>query len=243
MHEGKIDRDALEPEVLEYVNARKTASPDLRDALVKLHDLLDSGQRADFADALENRLYEVRHAILSGEQTDEMAERLGLDDKQKEQLQAILASEQPSLDAERDALHQVVEAFRGEEFSPESLLPEADVPDRARTRAEGIIDVTSAFTEILDAQQRDMLAERIREAAMDRGEGHEEHAIDAAPVTSTKSAEPVGEASDHIWAGAGVRRGPWGGVRAGVVVGGSPRFAYRRVRAVPFAAGWGYGWY
>ena len=62
------------------------------------------------------------------------------------------------------------------------------------------------------------------------------------PGLAPKGAEDIGETAAPLWA-AGVRRGPFGGVRAGVVVGGAPRYYRGRVAAYPYAAGWGYGYY
>jgi len=243
IHAGHIDRAALEPQIAAYVSAREALAPELRDALDKLHDALDHEQRADLADALECRVHDVRRAIVSGEKTDELAMKLGLDDKQKASVNEILQNLQPGLETEREALHHAIEAFRDETFGLEKILPAADVPERARHRAEGIIDATVSISDILTPAQREQLAERLRQAAMARSDAAEDQPPAAMPGLSPKSADLVGEAADALWA-AGFRRGPLGGVRGGVVVtGGAGRYYRGRVGAYPYAAGWGYGYY
>ncbi len=234
---GMIRRDALEPQVAGYAEARQEVSGELRAAIEQLHDLLDPSQREDFADAIESRVHRVRRAILAGEKLDDLAQALQLTDAQKQEISDNLAQLAPSLEHERVAIHAAIEGFRGETFSIEDYLPLAKVPERARQRAERIIDLTDATLRILDADQREKLADRIRDAATERADEPEEH-----PVTHEKGDEHVGEGSQHMWAAAGVRRGAFGGVRGGVVVGGAPGFAYRRAVAFPYAAGWGYGW-
>ncbi len=239
---GTVNRDALEPLVAGYADARQEVSGDLRAALGELHDLLDPIQREDLADAIESRVHEVRRAILAGERLDSLAEALQLTDAQKQKIADGIAALVPALEQERNAIHAAIEAFRGETFSIEEYLPESKVPERARLRAERIIDLTDAIVGILDAAQREKLAERIRAAVTARGD---EPAETAAPIPGHHfKDEAVGEAEQPIWAAGGVRRGAFGGVRGGFVVGGGGArgFYYGRAAAFPYAAGWGYGW-
>ncbi len=143
-------------------------------------------------------------------------------------------------------MHQAIEGFRGETFSVEQYLPQAEVTERARLQAERIVDVTASIADVLDAEQRVALAERIHEAAVAR-EGTPDETIEQAPTDKPKGAESVGTATQHLWAGAAVRRGPFGGVRGGVVVGrrgprgqpGMPTAGWPRIR---WRVGYGYGW-
>lgn len=230
---GHVDREALEPLVAAYADARQEVSGDLRAALEKLHDLFDASQREDFADAVENRVHGVRRAILAGEQLDDLAQQLALTDAQKQKISEGLQQLAPSLEHERAAIHQAIEGFRGDAFSVEEYLPQSKVPERARRRAERIIDLTDSIVGLLDPAQREKLADRIHEAAKARGDE---------PTEPTEGADRVGAADQHLWAAGGVRRGRFGGVRGGVVVGGARGYAYGRAVAYPYAAGWGYGW-
>ena len=238
---GTISRDALEPLVNGYANARQDASGELRAALAQLHDLLDPSQREDLADAIESRVHDVRLAILAGEKLDALGEQLQLTDAQKQKIADGLAQLAPTLEHERMVIHAAIEGFRGDTFSIEDFLPQSKVPERARLRAERIIDLTDSIVSILDAGQREKLADRIRAAATAQGDEATEPTMPV-PHHHLKSAEAVGEAEQHVWVASGVRRGPWGGVRGGFVAGGAPRFFYGRARAFPYAAGWGYGW-
>lgn len=227
---GHVDRDALEPQVAQYASARQEVSGELRSVFEQLHDLLDHGQREDFADALESRVHDVRRAILAGEQLDEIGQQLNLTEAQKQAIRDGLQQLAPALERERERIHGVIEAFRGETFSIEEQLPQSQVSERARARADRIIDLTAGLVSILDPAQREKLAARIHEAAAARGD------------EPTETAEDVGSAEDHLWVAGGVRRGRFGGVRAGVAVGGAPRYYYGRAVAYPYAVGWGYGW-
>ena len=70
IHAGRIEIATRSGRrIAAYVNAREALTPELRDALDRLHDTLDPAQRADLADALECRVHDVRRAIVSGERT------------------------------------------------------------------------------------------------------------------------------------------------------------------------------
>ena len=238
---GKISRDALESEIAAYATARQEVSGELRSAFERLHDLFDAQQREDFADALESRVHDVRLAILDGERLDDLSQQLELTEAQKQKILEDLQAIAPMLEHQRVKLHEIVEAFRGDTFSVEELLPQSQVPERARLRAERIIDLTATFAGVLDAAQREKLAARIREAAQARGDEPGE-GEPTGPAEHEQGEEHAGHAAQHVWVAGGVRRGPFGGVRGGVVVGGARGFAFRRTRAFPVAAGWGYGW-
>ena len=231
---GKIDEEALYPLVSSYVAARQEVSPTIRRIIDDLHAIFDPGQRADFSDALECELHDVRRAILTGEHLDDFAKKLNLDGDQVARLEDGITSSRPVLEAQRNLLHRVTEAFRGEDYSTDELLPHKDVAARARKRAERMIDMTASLLDVLDPAQRAPFAERLREAADARSEPQ----ATSADATST-DAEDVGVAIEHLWVGAGVRRG---GVRGRAWMGAPARYYYGRVVAYPYAAGWGYGW-
>ena len=238
---GAIDESALDPFVSAYVDARLRVSPELRRIVEDLHGVFDPDQRADFAEALECTVHEVHQAIVSGERLDDFTKTLGLRPDQVVKVQEGLASLEPGLRSQRALLHQILEAFRGEDFSVESVFPSSDISERATARAEQIIHLTASLVDVLDPAQRALLAARIREAIRARTEASEASSA-APPLREGASGERVDAAADAIWAAGGVRRGPFGGVRGGVVVGGAGRVAYGGVRAYPYAAGWGYGW-
>jgi hypothetical protein len=238
---GKIDRDTLAPAISGYVEARHHVSPEIRRIVEELHGILDHQQRADFADALACGVHEVRRAVLSAQHFDALAKQLGLDVEQIARLEQGIVSIRPQLEAERALIHHLIEAFREADFSVERIVPQIEIPLMARQRAERIVDLTASFIEVLDPAQRNLLAARIREAAKARSEGAEA-GTDPAPAEESEDGERIGVTADHLWVGASVRRGYFGGVRGRVAVGGGRRFAYRRVYAYPYAAAWGYGW-
>jgi hypothetical protein len=230
---GCIDRTALESYVTDYVNARVDVSSDLRTAIDKLHSILDTSQRADFADALEARVHSVRMAILSGERLENLATALQLTEAQKQHILDDLHNIAMALEPERYAIHHAIEAFREDAFAIDNVMPKSEVPERARTRATRLIDMTEGLMKLLDDKQRDKLADRIHEAAVARAP----ETVEAMP---TKSEEQLGEAAQAWWAGRGWRGGGWGWRRPFVV--GAPGCTYGRVVAYPYAAGWGWGW-
>ncbi len=143
---------------------------------------------------------------------------------------------------QRTVLHQIFEAFRGEDFSVESILPQDEVSDLAQARAERIIDLTATFSSVLTPVQRVLLAARIREAVRERSQVPE--AGGPQPAVET-GAEHLGATADHLWFGRGFRGGwGWGGMgRWGW--GGMGRWGWgwgAPVYSFPYVAGWGFGW-
>jgi Spy/CpxP family protein refolding chaperone len=234
---GQIGEDALAPEISGYVAARQVVSPEIRRIVEDLHGILDPEQRADFSEALACAVHDVARAILSGERFDELAKKLGLDGEQIVRLEQGITTLRAQLAAERALLHRLTEAFRDADFSIERIVPQSEVPEMSRKRAERIVELTASLAEVLYPSQRIALAERLREAARTRMEGSE-----AGSAEVLAQGERIAATADLLWAGARVRRGAFGGVRGRVVVGGSAGFAYRRVVAYPYAAAWGYGW-
>jgi hypothetical protein len=93
-----IDRHALEPRIAEYIAARQAMSGPVRDAIQQLHDKLDAEQRADFADALEANMHRARREITSGAKLSAFAAKVGLTDKQVQELRQKLQKITPGLE-------------------------------------------------------------------------------------------------------------------------------------------------
>jgi Spy/CpxP family protein refolding chaperone len=237
---GRIDAQAIEPRICAYANTRRAVSTGLRIALERLHAILDADQRSDFVDELECVVHDVTRMVVTGELLDDFTKKLGLNEAQKQQVHADFGQLVPELKAERRHIHRAVEAFRCDTFSIEQFLPQAEVANKARKRAERIVDLTGSILRVLDAEQRAKLAARIEEAARARSELPEEAAPPGPEPVHPMACEEVGTAAQLWWAGRAVR-GPLGGYR-GVVVAGSPRYYYGRVGAYPVAAGLGWGW-
>ena len=167
---GRIDRTALRPLVDEYVNTHRDVSADLHGAIERLHEILDPAQRAQFVDALESRIHAREHAIVSSEKIDQMKQRLDLSDEQVQCIRDIVQSLAPALEAAHAPMHHALEAFRGESFSIEQYLPQSEVSEHALAKANRIIDTIEAIMNVLDAQQRERLAGRMRQAVQTRQE-------------------------------------------------------------------------
>jgi Spy/CpxP family protein refolding chaperone len=235
-----MDRAALEPNIAAYVEARTKLTAPLRSAVESLHDILQPMQRADFAEALACRVHAVTQAIQSTDTLDEFATQMGLTDAQKAMIRDAMMDFKQSLLSERESLHYAIEAFRGDTFSVEEYLPQSEVAGRATSRAKAFVDVTFAILSILGPAQRDALAVRLVDAAT-KSDEPEAKATAVQPLISA-GPENVDTAAQELWAAGRVRRGPYGGVRGGVVVGGVGGYYGRRVGLYPPNWGWGYGW-
>lgn len=233
-----MDRAALDPSIAAYVAARTNLTAPLRSAVESMHDILQPAQRADFADALECRLHAVTQAIQSTDTLDDFATQMGLTDAQKAMIRDAMMDFKQSLLSERESLHDAIEAFRGDTFSVEEYLPQSEVAGRATSRAKAFVDVTFAILNILSPTQREGLAARLADAAT---KSDEPEAKAVQPLI-TAGPENVDTAAQLLWAAGRVRRGPYGGIRGGVVVGGVGRYYGRRVGYYPPNWGWGYGW-
>jgi Spy/CpxP family protein refolding chaperone len=220
------------------VAARTKLTAPLRSAVESLHDILQPEQRADFAEALECRIHAVTQAIQSTDTLDDFATQMGLTDAQKAMIRDEMMDFKQSLLSERESLHDAVESFRGDTFSVEEYLPQSEVAGRATSRAKAFVDVTFAILSILGPTQREGLAARLANAAT---KSDEPEAKAVQPLI-TAGPEHVDTAAQLLWAAGRVRRGPYGGIRGGVVVGGVGGYYGRRVGYYPPNLGWGYGW-
>lgn len=228
LEQGKIDEDDLADEVDELVRAREEASPVLRKALEDLHGILEPEQRTAFVGALESRMKEVADA--SAGWFDSFSTDLELSDEQKQQIGDVLARAKPELDEERERAKAVFDEFEKDDFSVEKIVPLAEVGERTRQRAEGMIAIAKELVDILTPEQRVLLAQKI--------EG----------VTAKSAAEKAITRTTHqaiVVSGGSVRAGAvrgWGGGYGGVRVAGG--YAARGVSVrTGYAAGYPLGGY
>ena len=142
---GKIDRKALAPQIEAFAEARKKASPVLHSALDRLHETLDPTQRTQFVDSLERRMKQFADAAGSNKRVDEWAKLIGLSDEQKQRIRTELDSQSPGLKDEQAKAKEMFDAFRGDSFSAEKLMPERDVSARATEKAERVVAMTETL--------------------------------------------------------------------------------------------------
>ena len=174
---GEIDETAFDDEVQELVDARTKASPVLRSALEELHEILDQQQRGELVDAITTGMQE-RSRRAEG-WFDDFARDLRLTEDQKTKVKDVLMRAKPTLEQDRETAKKVFEAFRGEEFSMDQLVPLDEVAKRTREKAKAMISIAKSMTEILTPAQLDQLARKLEPQERERGEhqrpghGHE----------------------------------------------------------------------
>jgi Spy/CpxP family protein refolding chaperone len=166
LNSGRIDEGALKDEIDAVVKARAEASPVLRKAIEDLHGILDPGQRAALADAIEAHMKEVSEA--SGGWLDAFARDLGLSDDQKSRIRDVLAKAKPELEEEHASAAAAFDAFKKDDFSMEKISPVARVGERTRARAERMVVRAREIMAILTPEQRADLAKKIESAAREQ---------------------------------------------------------------------------
>ena len=177
---GEIDEKEFDDEIEELVDARMKASPVLRSALEDLHEILEPQQRGELVDAITSGMQErSQHAE---QWFDEFARDLRLTEDQKTKVKDVLMRAKPTLERDRETAKKVFEAFRGEEFSMDELVPLEEVGKRTRTKAQAMISIAKSLTEILTPEQLDQLARKLEPQEQERqfpGQlerpGHGEH--------------------------------------------------------------------
>src|SRR5689334_7954453 len=86
---GKVDRAALKPQIDALLDAVDKTRSDDRAALVRLHDLLDKGQRDQLVSAVESSFH-ARMQDHKGRGPQQWAADLNLTDQQREQIRAAM---------------------------------------------------------------------------------------------------------------------------------------------------------
>jgi len=200
---GTVDDAALKAQIDALVKAREDASPVMRKAIEDLHGILDSGQRAEFVDAIQSRMKELTGAASGWFQG--FAKDLNLTDDQKSRIHDLLDKAKPQIDKERATAAAVFDAFKQDQFSVEAIAPMADVGPKTRARAEGMVALAKDITESLTPDQRATLASKI-----------ESKAADAAPTSGQGQAQQ-GLVAAHAGYHAGAVGGFGGGYRGGSV--------------------------
>jgi Spy/CpxP family protein refolding chaperone len=211
LKEGKIDEHELRDEINRLVHAREEASPALRQAVERLHDILDEKQREQFVDALQSRMKELRDG--SKGWREELAKDLHLSEEQRSRVKEVLDEAKGNLDNERKRAAELFDAFKGKEFNIERIVPIADVGKRTRERAEGMVHVAKELTDILKPEQREELAKRL-EAKHPREKGTHEPEKGTHEAEEGSSAPSAADARQAIIVGRGYRAGAvrgWGG--------------------------------
>jgi Spy/CpxP family protein refolding chaperone len=168
---GKIDRAALKPQVDALLQAIEQSRAADRVALGRLHDVLDTTQRNQFVDAIEDQFHRGRgeHGGMGGMHMKRWASDLNLTDQQRDQIRAsIHAKFQGDRDAMREQFHQMreqgkamLESFRQDQFTPDANAP-IFTKDKLERGVGKMIDLAEAAIPVLTPEQRAIAAQKIR---------------------------------------------------------------------------------
>ena len=101
--------------------------------------------------------------MASGAWLDKLGETLSLTDAQKDQIKADVDSIKPTVEAHHALFGKVVEAFKGDQFSMEQVVPNYDPAKHAVEVAGMMVKATQEAAKILTPEQRKLAAEKIRE--------------------------------------------------------------------------------
>jgi Spy/CpxP family protein refolding chaperone len=166
---GNIDRTALEPKIDALATAEQSVSPADRQAFESLHTLLDADQRNQFVDALKQQWEAHKHE--PGKWLKKAASYLSLTDDQKTKIEGVLKAEYERYKAEpahataHEAWKNVLEAFRGEQFDLDKLLPAKDEATKIKAHAGAALDALTSIVPILTPAQRTLVANKLRARA------------------------------------------------------------------------------
>jgi Spy/CpxP family protein refolding chaperone len=170
---GSIDKAALRQKLDAALAKVDAGRPADEAALATLHGLLDDGQRAAFADALEARgkakmeAHRERHPLLT------LAKELDLTSEQRDTVkEAFRAAFEDAREHGRGA-HEghgrrgkaFLEAFKKPTFDPKAVGPEGPLAARAKAKEDAAFTVADKVLPVLSEAQRKTLARTIRARA------------------------------------------------------------------------------
>jgi hypothetical protein len=230
---GKVDKETLKPEVEDLVKAAETASPFLRAAFQKLHDVLDSKQREEFVNHFRAEVNEAREKHSLKDDLDKMAQTLKLTDDEKSKIGGILERDEGEGKAAHDSLKRVIDAFASDSFSLDQVFPAGHVQEHTEKMAGLIIEDAREVTDVLTPEQRKAAADSIRSRIASKMGGGE------STGATGSSLEATGSESQGLWAARGFYGGRGFGY-PGVGWGGGWGGAYGFSRG--YAAGYGGAW-
>jgi Spy/CpxP family protein refolding chaperone len=166
---GKVDRAALTPQIDALLAAIDKSRPDDRAALVRLHDLLDKGQREQLVSTVESS-FRSRMQAHKGHGPHQWAVDLNLTDQQRDQIRAAMR-DQFHKDGEGGREHwraaheqgrRLLQSFREDKFSLDGTAA------LGRDRIDRMIDLASVAVPVLQPEQRAIAAQKIRTEELKR---------------------------------------------------------------------------
>jgi Spy/CpxP family protein refolding chaperone len=193
---GQIDESTLKPDEDKVDRAAEAASPDLRGAFQKLHDVLDADQRKQFVSGFRDAIGKREPKLDTKAQVDELAKNLSLTDDQKEKISGILEEDKAANDETRGRLDKVLDAFASDSFSIDEVLPEGSVKERADKMMHHIVDQTRKVVDVLTPEQRAKAAKAIRDALSQNPENRQQPTT--GPATPTTGPTSPGQTAPTV---------------------------------------------
>jgi hypothetical protein len=206
---GKVDKDTLKPEIEDLVKAAESASPLLRKAFDKLHDILDSQQRQEFIEHFRDELKQARAKMDPKAQVERWSQVLKLTDEEKEKVGDVLERDKAEGKEMHEDLKKVLDAFPADSFSIDQVLPAGHVREHTEKMASRIIEDAREVTDVLTPEQRKAAADAIRSKVSGKSGGGTMGG-EGPTGTTGSSLESTGSGSEALWAG-GFARGGFGG--------------------------------
>lgn len=169
---GKVDRAALQPEVDALLAAIDKSRPDDRAALVRLHDLLDKGQREQLVGAVESSL-RSRMQAHKGRGPHQWAADLNLTDQQRDQIHTAMRDQfhrdgegREHWRAAHEQGRRLLQSFREDKFTLDGTA--ALGRDRIEHGIDRMIELANVAVPILRPEQRAIAAQKIRTEGLKR---------------------------------------------------------------------------
>jgi Spy/CpxP family protein refolding chaperone len=186
---GALDRDALSAKVSAVVDAMSDSQPKDRAAFEAVHAILDPGQRAAFAVAMETTGHGSHLAgmMMKGlaERGQEWAAGLGLSEEQHAAIETIFREAHHwhpegagHRDGPRGFMHGeghgrgVLEAFKADTFSFDAVSPPEDLGAKVSGMTDHMLDVVDKALPILTPAQRVLAADKVQRHMEDMPFGH-----------------------------------------------------------------------
>jgi hypothetical protein len=237
LESGRIERNALEPKIGDFVDASEAMAPVVRHALDRLHDTLDAEQRRELAAGLERAIEDRAARYESQSWLDAWSRDLELTEQQKRDVGDRLEKLASSFDAQRGRIDRILAAFEDASFSAERFAEKGEARDLARKSADRIVSMADAIAQMLTPQQRYLAAKKIRENACGGAAGSS-----AATPSASSPSENTGSASAPLWGAYGPGYGVGYGTGYGYSAGYGRQTVYRSVNGFGYGATRGYGY-
>jgi len=158
---GTLDDAAIAPKLAKAKADFERVRVADREAIGKLHDLLDAEQRGAFVDALEAKLRASHGGYEGMSKLKGLADEMKLTDAQKAALRSsIREGMREHFKAKHGGGKRALEAFREDKLDLDRVAPPVDLADTDHMRA-----LAAKVLPVLTPEQRKIAADKLREAA------------------------------------------------------------------------------